>query len=41
MRAMRADEEEFLDQSSISVVFTEGEVVVIEPTSGTIDDIEP
>lgn len=40
-RAMRADEEEFLDPSSISVVFTEGEVVVIEPTSGTIDDIEP
>ena len=29
--AMRADEANFLDSSSIKVVFTEGEVVMIDP----------
>ena len=32
-RAMREDEANFLDPSSIKVVFTEGEVVMIDPAS--------
>ncbi|MCU1496264.1 MAG: Ethyl tert-butyl ether degradation EthD [Acidimicrobiales bacterium] len=39
--AMRADEANFLDPSSIKVVFTGEPVVVIEPSSGTDADIEP
>lgn len=39
--AMRADEANFLDASSIKVVFTDDERVIIEPTSGTVEDIEP
>jgi hypothetical protein len=30
---MREDEANFLDSSSIKVVFTEGKVVMIDPTS--------
>ena len=33
--AMRADEANFLDPSSIKVVFTEGQVVMIEPPAST------
>lgn len=39
--AMRADEANFLDSGSITVVFTEDPIVVIEPGSGTAADIEP
>ncbi len=39
--AMRADEANFLDPSSLKVVFTEDPVVVIEPVSGTDADIDP
>ncbi|CAN5495519.1 hypothetical protein BH10ACT1_BH10ACT1_29980 [soil metagenome] len=39
--AMRADEANFLDSSSIKVVFTGDAMHIIEPASGTDADIEP
>jgi uncharacterized protein (TIGR02118 family) len=39
--AMRADEANFLDPSSIRVVFTDDERVIIAPSSGTVEDLGP